>query len=44
MKKTIYYMSMPDKNVYYLGDKILRIISIIFHTLELLAIIYLLMR
>ena len=44
MKKTIYYMSMPDKNVYYIGDKLLRIISIIFHTLEFLAIIYLLCK
>lgn len=44
MKKTLYYMRMPDGTEYYMGDKILRIISIVLHTLELATIIYLILR
>lgn len=43
--KTIYKCKVhPSNKVYYYGDKILRICSIIINTVELVLIIYLLMR
>jgi hypothetical protein len=45
-KKTIYkyeIQQIPNK-VYYYGDKFLRIFSIIVNTIELILIIYLLVR
>ena len=44
MKKTLYYMHMPNGTEYYIGDKILRVVSIVLHALELAAIIYLILR
>lgn len=43
-KKTIYMCEIPNTAVYYYGDKILRIFSIIAHTIEFIFIIYLLVR
>lgn len=45
MKKTIYAckFSNGDK-IYWYGDKLLRIVSTIAHTIELALIIYLLVR
>lgn len=45
-KKTIYKceIQIPNNEVYYYGDKILRISSIVVNTIELILIIYLLMR
>lgn len=45
IKKTLYYIHyVPNGEKYFFGDKILRIISIVVHTIELILIIYLLMR
>lgn len=45
-KKTIYKFEFqnPDNKIYYYGDKILRIFSIVINTIELVLIIYLLVR
>lgn len=45
-KKTTYKceIQIPNNEVYYYGDKILRISSIIINTIELIFIIYLLAR
>lgn len=40
---TIYKAQIKDKTYYY-GDKLLRIVSAIAHTIELTLIIYLLVR
>lgn len=42
-KKTIYKLEIQNK-VYYYGDKILRICSIVVNAIEFILIIYLLMR
>ena len=45
MRKTIYSATIGnDKNTYWYGDKLLRIVSAIVHTIELALIIYLLVR
>lgn len=44
MKKTLYKYRLPNGEEYFYGDKILRIISIVVNTIELILIIYLLMR
>lgn len=45
MRKTIYSATIGnDKNTYWYGDKLLRIVSAIAHTIELALIIYLLVR
>lgn len=45
MRKTIFYATIGnDKNTYWYGDKLLRIVSAIAHTIELALIIYLLVR
>ena len=45
MRKTIYSATIGnDKNTYWYGDKLLRIVSVIVHTIELALIIYLLVR
>ena len=44
MRKTIYSVILRNKNTYWYGDKILRIVSAIAHTIELALIIYLLVR
>lgn len=43
-EKTLYKCRLPDGKEYFYGDKILRIISIVVNTIELILIIYLLMR
>lgn len=46
-KKTIYkfeFQNPFNNEVYYYGDKILRIFSIIINAIELILIIYLLLR
>lgn len=45
-RKTIYKceIQIPNNEVYYYGDKFLRISSVIINTLELILIIYLLAR
>jgi hypothetical protein len=45
-KKTIYKFEFqdPNKPICYFGDKILRIFSIIINTIELILIVYLLLR
>lgn len=43
-KKTLYKYEITNNGVYYYGDKILRIFSIIINTIELILIIYLLVR
>lgn len=45
-KKTIYKFEFqnPNNEVYYYGDKILRIFSVIINAIELILIIYLLAR
>lgn len=42
--KTVYKITMPNKTEFLIGDKILRIVSIITNTIELVLIIYLLLR
>ena len=45
MRKTIFYATIGnDKNTYWYGDKLLRIVSAIAHTIELALIIYFLVR
>ena len=45
-KKTIYKceIQIPNNEVYYYGDKVLRIFSVIINAIELTLIIYLLVR
>ena len=45
MKKTIYTCKFANGNtIYYYGDKLLRIVSGIVHTIEIGLIIYLLIK
>lgn len=45
MKQTLYYFEVvKEGKTYWYGDKPLRIASIIFHTIELVLIVYLLLQ
>ena len=45
MRKTIFYTTIGnDKNTYWYGDKLLRIVTVIVDTIQLALIIYLSVR